>query len=706
MIKLFVIAVLRLGVYLGCCLSILVTSTSYALTNDSAELAHAKTNLHAKFYQQALYHYFQSDYSTALNIIGVGKTRLGKLEQTSQLFEAGLQVNLGLNEQAKQTLLSFDKINLATKIKSNELLVLALFALTEQLLAQNELLQAQQTLAKIPNAAVSGITVRNYQQYHLLSQLAYWPNKPIVQPILIVNDRPNKQVIDLPVHNVAGKSPYIQLNKALRLIEVNDDSAAIPILTELKRSHWQAPKQNFWHTLFSQDNELAPAASIDERIQKQAINDYSRLLLAQVYVKQQAYNKAFVELETFPQHSPYAEPALFLFAFSAQKTKKNAIALKLLTLFYQRYPFSNLGWQAGLLMGEQTTVQHGLSKGLQVYQVLEHFFVQHMNTLKQLEASYLPSVDLLAYATAERSQHDALATPELVWLQQAVADASVNSLYQQLIELTILQQKIDAVQHKRHWVAQTIQLNTKRKQRIARSQISDNNQEVYQQLIEKRRVIADKLTIALSDPQQSGVAFANQEEQLLLERMKRSNQLVTAIASQNSDNELNKVEQYQQRLARVTGVLAWQLNRQYPQRAWQHQQQMEALNSTLADLEILQNKVHFLVKSVSVGESELALLDFSQQLAMLENKIAPLSKQLNQLKAQVTLKTRQKISDYIQTQQNLLRQHLLATRKAMAAILERILKNDKQKAEQHNVDEQDNAINLGVRYHKKQEQLV
>jgi hypothetical protein len=81
--------------------------TSYSMNLEGKQEGVIKSNLQEKQYQQGLYYDFQGDYFAALNIIKISKLRLSRLDQTSLLFEAGLQVNIGLQEQAKQTLLSF-----------------------------------------------------------------------------------------------------------------------------------------------------------------------------------------------------------------------------------------------------------------------------------------------------------------------------------------------------------------------------------------------------------------------------------------------------------------------------------------------------------------------------------------------------------------------------------------------------------------------
>jgi len=680
---------------------------------DGQQQAPVNTNLHKKYYQQALYYYFQGNYSAALNIISDSKLRLKSLDQSSQLFAAGLQVSLGLQEQAKQSLLSFEhmqresKERLGNQYKANsdQLLVLALLSLTEQFIAQGEVMQAQQTLAKIPQ-----VTQRYYQQYHVLSQLAYWPKQPDLLPLSGQEHSQQNQNIDVNLHDVVDKSPYVQLNKALRFIEEEEYTQAISLLVMIKNRRWQAAKQTFWQLLFATDKGFSLAKQAEEQLQNQAVNDYARLLLAQLYTQQEAYEKAFFELKVFPQQSPYTEPALFLFAFSAQQIKQHSTALSLLTLLHEQYPYSHLGWQAGLLMAKQVTEQKGLAQGWQAYQQVEQFFLATIERLNRFEKAYSANADLLSFATTttadNKTSKNQLATPliehlklekklyapESVWLQQALYDVALSSLYQQLAELTVLEQHNQKLQYKNDWIAETINLNTQRKARIAASQTAIAQQGVYEKLLEKRKSLSTALASALSDPQQHGFAFANEEEQVLLDRLHRSKENLASIIKHSNEHgdesEQANIDDYQQRLTRISAVLTWQLKQQFPQRAWQHKQQLVALDKSLKAVAVLQNKISLLSANTLTGQKTHSLSQLTNRQIKADKQINQLSEHFGQLKSKVSLNIRIKVTHYIDEQRRLLTQHLLTTRSAMANVLEKMSANDKKIENQLNLDAQ------------------
>ena len=120
-----------------------------------------KTDINEKFYRRALYFYFQGDYGQALRQLANNNIRLGQLTAKSKLFSAGLQLSVGLQQQAKNTLLSFEadstvllekKDNAVSEnnfTRQNELLLLALLQLAEQNVQQGQLGQAKNILQNI-----------------------------------------------------------------------------------------------------------------------------------------------------------------------------------------------------------------------------------------------------------------------------------------------------------------------------------------------------------------------------------------------------------------------------------------------------------------------------------------------------------------------------------------------------------------------------
>ena len=138
-----------------------------------------------------LFYYFQGQSELALQQLAYNKARLNRVDDNALLFEAGLQVSLGLYRQAEVNLTTITEklansaqssAQSATKkfskdtnhrngyASSKDLLAVALLQLAEQQLSQQQHENAQLTLAKLQHLP-SGY----YQQYHihLLLQCVY-----------------------------------------------------------------------------------------------------------------------------------------------------------------------------------------------------------------------------------------------------------------------------------------------------------------------------------------------------------------------------------------------------------------------------------------------------------------------------------------------------------------------------------------------------
>jgi hypothetical protein len=757
------------------CLSIYICAftplTSVAMGNDvnksyinKANTKKAnikKTDLHEKYYQQALYYYFQGNYSGAFNIISQGRVRLGALDQTSQLFEAGLQIKLGLQEEARQNLLLLGRrlqeekdqllnkpainnsdlsdsdlkrkvTNKKYKANSEQLLVVALLSLSEQFIEQGHFVQAQDTLAKIAR-----ITPRYYQQYHVLSQLAYWPEKPdLLIPYIenradnntnenvsnhlnnkqheqsSINNQVNLQNGDIDnndanVHETVKSTPYIQLNNALRFIDKGEFKQAVILLDLIKNRQWEVQTPSFFQSLFTEDTPISLESTAEAQLHNQAINDYARLLLANVYVQQEAYDEAYVELENFPQESPYSESALFLFAFSAQQIQQHTTALSLLTLLHEQYPYSTLGWQASLLMAQQVTEQKGLTQGWKAYQDVEMFFLNTLDDLNIFEQSFANNDDLLSLSTtvssAEKKAIDKSKNNRFIaayraqleskiksntltstspWLKQAKYDVTLSHLYQQLSEVNELHQRGQTLQNKSDWIVNIIALNTKRKSRISTSQKEMNQQKTLENYSHKRDRLSALLVSALNDSQQKGTAFANEKEQAWLERINQSKQNLSYIVAHSEERDSINNQSYQARLARLDAVLMWQLNQAFPDRAWQHKQQLITLDNSLNTVENLQTNVSHLLAESSKKGSNSSLSQFISRQVIADKKIMPVMDNLATLKGELTSYIHTQISQYVDERRTLLTQHLLTTRKAMAAVLEKMSDIDQKREQQ------------------------
>jgi len=655
----------------------LLMSKAFAQSSSSKS---DNTDLQEKLYRQALFYYFQGDKDNALVMMERGHEKLGQLDSRSSLFEAGLQLSQGMLLQAHNTLIKFES-NLAKEtIKkqtvtveqlaiTNELLVVALLTLTERFLEQGEQAKAQHSLKQI-----NQVPSQYYAQYHLLNQLAFWPHSDESLPLVLANSSEQKarSTVDdelLARYQIAKeKSPYIQLNNALLLLEQNNTDAAGALLTQIKSTPWHQPSLSFWQTLFAET-----VTNLDEKTaESQAIQDYAQLLLAQSYVKQQRFDLAYTELKAFPSNGPYAESAVFLFAFAAQNVQQYAVANKLLTLHFRKYPFSPLAWQSAELMAEQVSQQQSLAQGVSAYQKVEAYFKQRIKSLHDFQQAFSKANNLLEFspigANDSHLKNESLAQylPQSPWLQHALLDSQLSSLYQGLLDIDEQIMQSQALLEKTEWLAEIISLNQARKQRVVKQLQQQNYPEKIQALQLKRNTLAKQLAENVEQP--LAATFADKTQLKWLQRITRSETAIATISPQKNTSD------YQQRLTRLKGVLAWQMSEQHSDRAWQHQQQLKQVDSAIAGLTKRQNTV----KQLSLSEANLSakMLKQTQSKVELQQLIA----KLTVLRKKMTALASSKVALFIDEQSLLLNEHLLSTRRGMAKVLEKMSEVDRKMA--------------------------
>jgi len=655
-------------------------------TSSSVQAFDGNDQLEDKLYRQALYFYFTGNYSEALMQVSLNRQRFKTNSSRSHLFEAGLQVSVGLHKQAEISLNKFEQSqalglnNNSTPVieeqgKSNtspeELKLIALLQLTEQKIQQSDNQAAQHALRRmtqVPNAY--------REQYHTLSQLAYWPEQP---PLTALNNT-------IETSQQSSASAYIALNKALQLIEQQEFEPAKILLETIKNTEWQAQSVTFWQVLFNPflrffDQGIKEETN-EDKIQQQAINDYARLLLAQLYIKQELYEAAYYELKDFPQDSPYTESALFIFAFSAQKIRQFTTSFTLLDLMQKRYPYSNLGWQSALLFSAQATEQKSLEQGMTSYQQTAKLYQQRLSDLTRFNDDFLMSEDVLSYLSLKPEKKQAKnssnsqpltsntpLTTDSLWLKKALLNTELQSQYQTLIELDLLSIHLQEQRLKSQWLYETLELNKLRKANITEKQKRRPYQAIITELRAKKQHIADM--IAQAENKQQGHIFADPNQARLLKRIKQSKQAINVI-----DGHRN-IDEYQERLARVEGVITWQLQGALPQRLWQHKKQLNVLERELVHIEQQQKRFDVL-SDPELGLAKTDTHDLVARQQKSSTKITSLLNAVAQVRAETSHEIRENVNDFVSRQRTLLEQHALTTRHEMAGVLEKMLSVDKR----------------------------
>jgi len=661
-----------------------------------------------KLYRKALFYYFQGQSELALQQLSYNKARLNKVDDNAVLFEAGLQVSLGLYRQAEINLTTItdklaDSVSLPSETTlattnsnkrygydaSKDLLAVALLQLAEQQVDQQQQQHAQQTLAKLQY-----LPTGYYQQYHILSQLAYWP-QPAKLHLTLPESSGNSEDISLADQQSNG---YILLNQALMQIELGQVKTAEQSLITLKGIKWYAPKMSFWQRLFSGVPETRLPLVKQSKHEQQSLQDYASLLLAQLYVEQELFSEAYKELANFPQDSPFSEKAMFLFAYASLQTQHYQESSAIFALMSERYPFSYLAWQADVLSARQYLIQRDLDGALTQYLAIETKYQQQLADLQYFEQQVINNkLDLATFLTSE-SELEQHATSS--WGHEALSHVRTSGQLDKVDELSLLAEKVIKQQAEVQWLDYAIELNEARQTKIIAQQQAENYQVSITMFSHKRDQLAQNIKQA--EQTLNASTFADQQQREWLARIDKSELALKAMVE--DEKYQSKASKYQQRLKRIEGVLAWQLQFKFPQRLWQHKMQLQQLDLLLAQLKQQMTKVQNIQQ---LAENSIANTASANSAASMSNNKESLNlatlKQRQVNIAQYNLELKAKVIDlaqlanknlhiqvlgFIHEQRQSLNYYLHHTRRAMAKVLE-ALKNIDARENIVSIEEQD-----------------
>ena len=617
-----------------------------------------------KFYRQALYFYFINKPDDALRQLDINESYFSKAPVHTSLFRAGLQISQGSHQDAQKLL-----AELSSKLSSNSaeetnvqketLMIIVLLQLAEQKIAQQDSKTAQNILAKIHLVPSEYLA-----QYYLLQQLISWSQQPNIENMDLAETSKN-QLYSLISNDT--QAPYLILNEALSALSNKDYLLSEQKLKVLQNFKWQQESNSFWQQLFA--NEYGQNKSgIDTQLKEQeGINQYAQLLLAQVYIEQGLFQQGYNQLERFPKDTPFTEQALFLFGYSAFKLHQFSVSELVFKTLINDYPYSTFTQQAWALSAEQYIVQNKYHLALDRYLQIEKYYEYKLDELTSFKNSINTESDLLQIYQAQQEEKlnsQALIDKHQIWLSTSLQRPQLATAYQQLLSVDSLTKQIVGQQNKSEWLAQTIELNHARQERISITQRQVNYSQLLKQLTDKK----EKLSALLNEVtvEQNNALFANEIERKWLSRIEKSKNSIAAIQKINRNEQNNKsnIDDYQQRLARVQGVLTWQLQQKFPQRLWQSQH-------SLNEFEKLHHKTmqqHSRVDKLLSQENVLKQLTNKHQT--IAKNITLLSTKTQQLKERLNTVLLEQNQLFVENEQRKIKQFLTSNQRAMANVIE------------------------------------
>ncbi len=702
-----------------------------------------------KAFRQALFYYFQGEPAQALNQLYQNEQRLGSAKLNARLFEAGLSVHLGLPASAQAILKKIVEQkaayqqSLKHELEQNtvepvlaeqpshtnqfldtdeqELLLVALLQLSEYAVEHGNNLTAKSYLSQIET-----VLPQYRDQYHILKQLSAWPKPYVIENTLKLDDNEDHEP-------QVTLSPYVQFNHAIMALDRGQYEQAYTLLMALNDTPETEAKPNLWQSLFSvsrasekyvsevvqqnSDNasdNIAGPYHLSEQRDFDALSDYANLMLAQVYVMQDEYEKSNEVLARFPQDTPFSENALFLFGFTKLKQGDVIAASQLWLLLTEQYPDSYLSWQTPALLAQY---YKDLLQYEKAYHQLEQAEISHVSQLESLRAfkfDFSNAKDLRNFARLDRDanasaegqndsieiklngelnddpevnqqilvlrrhiqkikQHKQLKISLLAneryqstsnWLNQALKDPRLLSLYDDLLELGLLKQHIEKQETSVKWLAHNIKLNQGRHQAL----VAGLDKHKMAQTLSNLTTQASRLsqTINLAQTSDDMFVFASEDEKQWHLQIKQGRDFIGQMSAHIRGQLPEKLRSYQKRYQRLHGALQWQLKEKHIARLWAHKDLLADVYKHIDNLE--QQAIRF----EQAKQRNFVVGSLIERQAALQNRVLTIGNESDKIANHTSLNIRQKVLLFIRNKETLLNEHLLNTRIGMANLLELI----------------------------------
>ncbi len=489
-----------------------------------------------KHYREAAWHVFLDDPANALLTLQLAQA--SKVE--ADLLQAALLLQLHMPQAAMARLQQLLQQDQPADALSQQLRNIILLQFARYQLDQGQRQAAADYLSQLqpPYADFAG-------QYYLLRQLLLWPDGALTRA-------------ELNAVEQLDETPYLLSNQALMSLQLGQYGLAQQQLQQLNSTLVVPGQRGFWRQLFAGQAE----AQVSDPAERLALQDYQQLLQAQLYIAQQRYADAQRVLSQFASSSVLAQPAMQLYAQVLQHNRQLPALQAVLQAQIQQYPWHSGSWQAAYQLGEQFVLSQQYRLALAAHRSAEQFYQQRAQFLTT-ELSLTPAMILQTH-------------PANSWLAQQLQLPELALLQQQLVQHQALQQSQQLRQQRVDYLQQVLSHKLAQQQQLLASELPALQQKMTAMQEQHQQLQA---LMRQADNEGMQQVFWQGERASRLARLQRAQARLPVL----QQGEHPQVEQYQQRLRLLEGILSWQFEQDRAERRWQWQKAEQQLAATLAE---------------------------------------------------------------------------------------------------------------------------
>jgi tetratricopeptide (TPR) repeat protein len=552
-----------------------------------------------KYYQQALYAYFQGDFAQALLYLAL-------LEQTTS--QALTLVPTYLRNEALEPILLKGAISLAYGLEDQaaaifqqslqqysdpEKRTFSWFLLGQTYYQQGRFKQAQEAfLAITADDALVYLdqTSRDTLLYSQAQLAAYFGT-----------EEPGAWLSKLSADSIY--LPYLQYNQALVLLQQGKSQEAINQLRQLaepQQSSFGAFVDGWLSPLWQADELSDSDTSLSQDEERRGLQDRANLSLGYVLLQQNQAPEAYRVFAKVRRAGLDGDAALLGYGWAAAKNDELQTALGIWQALMQ-LPYDSSFSLEAYLASAYAYEQAFAPK--QAVQVLDQGVKRFNSALQQIQLAQQQVQDpafIIALAnridvqrndvqppgSAKKGFTEDPAQPATSILSRVVNAVVLSNHFRQ--KLDALKQSLRIQQQLEEWQQRLVSYHVMLDERQAAREAEAKNMlqdRIFDRLptLQAKR---DELKQQLEDSgsQSSNVSLMSSEFQAWQQRL--ADAKLTWQRIQNRRQALNQAPldaAYQQRLARIEGVLSWQASEAYPAKYWQTQRLLNDVDDALRE---------------------------------------------------------------------------------------------------------------------------
>ena len=373
-------------------------------------------------------------------------------------------------------------------------------------------------------------------------------------------------------------------------LQLNDTPVENSIQEDISASWWS------WFNWFG--NGLTESQEERAFLERNALFDRLNYGLGVTLLEQKDYTNALIALKLIGRESLHAEQAMLTYGWTLAKEN--------------RWPLAMAAWQylrdnsQGIYAMQAS---HGLAYGYEQQGALAEAFRSLRDSSSQLDSA-MASLSEFGLKVEQADFFDTVANGNWpiehrdLHMLLLSGDEQIDSAY--LLEVRRqAKQLLNTLDDNLAQIDGMYRLLDEREQAFVR-RVDALSLTGAQAILDSTETGIDNFEAALNSDQIADKLLATKDQVSALERLEKAEQRIERI---NTERARKLSKKYAQRVARLKGLLQWELSEAFPETRWQHQKQLSKLKLAYADANKQYQRLNKLQSDTQIIDEQRARVD-------------------------------------------------------------------------------------------------